>query len=485
MDGQPRIQGAHVDIGADESDGTTWTFTPTVIRVRPTGNDSNDGSSWALAKKTVQSGIDAVSVNGGEAWVAAGTYNERITLKNYAYLYGGFAGTESQKDQRNWKANVTALDGQRGGSVVTCKGGYLLSGVDGFTIRNGKASNGGGIDCGGSSPTIANNMISGNSARIAGGGGIYSGWCSPKILNNTVTGNSASIGGGISCDDHSSPTVSNNTISGNHADDGGGIYCGSYSSPTIANNTISGNWCWRNGAGIFCDFSSPMIFNNVVSLNSSGIYVYGYIPGMRLPAFGYNDVYNPNSYNYSGFIDQTGINGNISADPLFRDAANGDYHLEWDSPCVDAGTNEGAPAIDLDGIARPIDGDLDGVAIADMGAFEYVPIHITIDVLPGQSPNHIVQQPNKLITVAILGSASFDASQVDALSVVFGPGRATEVHGKGHMEDVNFDGSTDMVLHFRCGETGITPGTSTVHLYGRLTNGERIEGSDIVTAYAK
>ena len=61
MDGQPRIQGAHVDIGADESDGTAWTFAPTVVRVSATGNDANDGSSWALAKKTVQAGINAAS----------------------------------------------------------------------------------------------------------------------------------------------------------------------------------------------------------------------------------------------------------------------------------------------------------------------------------------------------------------------------------------------------------------------------------------
>ena len=113
------------------------------------------------------------------------------------------------------------------------------------------------------------------------------------------------------------------------------------------------------------------------------------------------------------------------------------------------------------------------------------PINITIDVLPDESPNVFLLQPNRLITVAILGSASFDVSQVDALSVVFGPGRATEVHQKGHMEDANLDGLTDMVFHFRCGDTGIQPGDSTVFLRGQLTSGEQIEGSDVITASAK
>ena len=120
MDGQSRIQGAHVDIGADESDGTIWPASPyAVVRVSPNGNDGNDGSSWVLAKQTVQAGIDSVSASGGEVWVRTGVYNERITLRGYAYIYGGFAGTEDSRDHRDWRAQPTVLDGQASGSVVT------------------------------------------------------------------------------------------------------------------------------------------------------------------------------------------------------------------------------------------------------------------------------------------------------------------------------------------------------------------------------
>ena len=49
--GRPGYQGTHVDIGADESDGTDGPQDrSTVVRVRPTGSDANDGSSWALGQ---------------------------------------------------------------------------------------------------------------------------------------------------------------------------------------------------------------------------------------------------------------------------------------------------------------------------------------------------------------------------------------------------------------------------------------------------
>ncbi|MDH7482541.1 MAG: right-handed parallel beta-helix repeat-containing protein, partial [Armatimonadota bacterium] len=270
IDGQARIQGVSVDIGADESDGTACEVEPVIVRVSPSGNDSNDGSSWSSAKRSVQSAIDAVyAAGGGEVWVAAGTYVERITLRSFVHVYGGFAGTETLREQRNWVANATILDGNQGGSVVTVSNiGANTARIDGFTIRNGNAANGGGIYCSSASPIISNNMITANSASTYGGG-IYCNHSSPIISSNTITANSTGrYGGGIYCF-YSSPVISNNTITTNSAPggDGGGILC-SYSSPTISNNTIVGNSA-SNGSGIYCSGSSAIVLNNTIAENTA------------------------------------------------------------------------------------------------------------------------------------------------------------------------------------------------------------------------
>lgn len=67
--------------------------------------------------------------------------------------------------------------------------------------------------------------------------------------------------------------------------------------------------------------------------------------------------------------------GNIDVTPLFVDlssysrAGEGDYHLQANSPCIDSGTDEGAPISDIEGMSRPKG------AWYDMGAYEaYLPV---------------------------------------------------------------------------------------------------------------
>ena len=290
IDGQPRMAGTHVDIGADESDGTVWPAGPyAIVRVSPDGSDANDGSTWPLAKRTVQAGLAAALAQGGEVWVQAGTYNERITLPPFVYLYGGFSGKETMRTERNWVANVTILDGEQGGSVVSARAGDRVSTIDGFTIRNGKSTS-------------------------SVGGGIYCSYASPLIANNTITGNSATYhGGGISCS-YSSPTILNNIITANSAVSlGGGVYCYNYSSPAITNNTIVGNTAISGGA-VYCA-STPAISNNIMAFNSSGVHNAGGSPVLHN-----NCVYNPDGANYTNI---TAGAGSISVDPLFADAEAG------------------------------------------------------------------------------------------------------------------------------------------------------------------
>jgi len=57
--------------------------------------------------------------------------------------------------------------------------------------------------------------------------------------------------------------------------------------------------------------------------------------------------------------------GNIDGDPLFTDPSNEDFHLLKESPCIDAGTTQGAPACDSDGDMRP------SLAGIDIGVDEF------------------------------------------------------------------------------------------------------------------
>lgn len=192
MDGQNRVLGDGVDIGADEFDGTIRDAVATIIHVSPSGNDAQDGLTWSTAKATVQAAIDTTRPAGGEVWVAAGIYTDHITLPAFVYLYGGFTGNETDRASRNVAANTAILDGDGTSTVVnSVNAGYLVSAVDGFTVQNGGVytggiggdeggleGRGGGINCWVTSPYITNNIIKLNSlgnpftAYYGEGGGI-------------------------------------------------------------------------------------------------------------------------------------------------------------------------------------------------------------------------------------------------------------------------------------------------------------------------
>jgi len=83
------------------------------------------------------------------------------------------------------------------------------------------------------------------------------------------------------------------------------------------------------------------------------------------------------------------------------------------------------------------------------------PESVEIDIKPGSDPNSINLKSKGVVPVVLLGSEGFDATEVDASTVTFGPGEATIAHNSAHVEDVNGDGYDDMVLHFRTQELNL------------------------------
>ena len=297
---------------------------------------------------TIQDAIDA-TFGGDTIIVRAGTYtgegNKNITID------GKVISVESESGPEN---TIIDCEGAERGFYLKSLGSFTK--LDGFKIINGSASNGAGIFCDFSSPSITNCIISGNTASSKGGG-IYCSSSSPSITNCTFSGNTASSnGGGIYC---SSSSITNCTISGNTASSGGGIYCSSSSSPSITNCAISGNSASSNGGGIYCYYSSPSITNctisgNTASSNGGGIYCQSSSPSITNSILYFDspyEIYGSPTVTYSDIMGGYEGEGNIDKLPSF--IGGGDYHLEGDSPCIDAGTSEGAPDIDIDGELRP------------------------------------------------------------------------------------------------------------------------------------
>jgi len=315
--------------------------------------ESGDGKSWQTAFKTIQEAIDAVATDEDEIWVKKGTYalTAAVQVDESVPIYGGFVGTEDSRDDRNWQTNETTVNG---GGTVTCFHVTADATIDGFTITNESAADGGGINIDNdSSPNSTNCTFSENTASSYGGG-IYNGQdSSPTIVNCIFSENTATYGGGFYNEYRSSATITNCSFSTNSADgDGGGIYNERGSSPAITNCII-----WENTAS-----SGSEIYDD----DSSSTVTYCDVKG------GYED----------------GGSTNIDVDPSFVDPDNGDFQLQKGSPCIDVGNNNASslPSTDLKGNLREIDGDIDGTATVDMGAYEYAP-DIDSDGITDQEEN--------------------------------------------------------------------------------------------------
>ncbi|WP_136061202.1 choice-of-anchor Q domain-containing protein [Pontiella sulfatireligans] len=167
-------------------------------------------------------------------------------------------------------------------------------------------------------------------------------------------------------------------------------------------------------------------------------------------------------------------NGNVSDNPKFMNAKIGDYRLQPDSPCIDAGSNSYTNSItDLDGNSRIMDGDRDGEAVVDMGAYEFQVINVVIDIKPGSKSNSINLKSGGLLPVAILTTGTFDASTVDPASVCF----AEAVSTHRELQDVDADGDVDLLLQFQRRRLKLGKDSTKVLLTGETKDGQSFIGN--------
>ena len=304
---------------------------PLYVKPDATGN----GTSW-LSPMDLKDALK-IAIRNDEIWVASGTYrptneNDRdasFQIREGIDLYGGFGGFESSKDERDWFNNKTILSGDIGvlndstdnvRRVVDIEADQDSVVVDGLIIEDGYVYSWGGDGAGmrisAEYATIKNTWFRNNYAYDDGGAVIVSRNSNAYFYNVIFEGNESQ-------------------------DEGGAVYNSSFDFVEFNNCIWYGNIAGNRGGAIFTNYVKILnsIFWNNLSANDYDDFNSSYEV--------YNSIYKD--------ADPANENGNISEDPLFVDAENGNFFLQPSSPAINKGNNQYVPEqldTDFSGFSR-------------------------------------------------------------------------------------------------------------------------------------
>lgn len=263
------------------------------VDARATGN--NDGRCWLHAFNDLQDALDEARIDPAvtEIWVAQGVYHpDRATgdraqafeLVEGVHIFGGFAGTETAKHQRNKDpiTNQTILSGDLADDDATTgsrtdNSFHVVRGagltrqtiLDGFSISGGWADGAGDLGQGGgmyldsANPRIRNCLFYDNAA--VQGGAVFALAANPKIRRCGFLQNLARDGGDIYATAGAAPLIEFSTFIGSQALQNGGSILTETADPLITHSRILGTSA-ASGAAMFAVAGSrPVLINCVVT----------------------------------------------------------------------------------------------------------------------------------------------------------------------------------------------------------------------------
>ena len=336
-----------------------WVLSAAVIHVAP-GESIQNALDVSLAGDTVLL-LPGIHTGQGDHLVAMTGAHNGVTLigstadPGSVVLHGGgLSGSVLNLDGLSLDTldRTTVLAGftvQAGTSAEL--GGGLFSfhaspEIIAVVFRECHAGSGGGAYIWRGAPRFVSCGFIQNSCNTSGAGMYVYASDAAEILSTVFHGNSTTDDGGGIFLFHSSPLIWNCLFTDNYAwDNGGGVYCYANSSPDIGWCTFSGNSTTYEGSAIYFRVGSAATVHDCVI--SGNITPALWIDGGGDPQFNHNCIWGNPDGNWGNLPDQTGLNGNISEDPLFTQG----FHLShtaagqpYTSPCVNSGSTTASNA---------------------------------------------------------------------------------------------------------------------------------------------